>query len=75
LKEYVPHITVFIVEIGSDGFKWGYSAELKKHIYLSKDNHLCLKQENLAPCFLMRTEVVLERIHSTNQSLEDGRGS
>jgi hypothetical protein len=40
-KEYNLQIIVFKLEKGSFSSKWGYSAELKKLMYLSKGNHLC----------------------------------
>jgi hypothetical protein len=32
-----------------------------KHMYLSKENHLCYKQEHLAHCSPVRIELVFER--------------
>jgi hypothetical protein len=46
--------------------KQAYLAKLKKHIYLSKGNHLCLKQKHLAHCFSAKLELVFERKTSCN---------
>jgi hypothetical protein len=40
-KQYFQNIVAFKVEKGSFYSKWAYSAQLKKHMYLSKDNNLC----------------------------------
>jgi hypothetical protein len=56
----------FKVEIGSVSSKQAYSAELKKHMYLSKENHLCLKVQQQAHRFPVRTELVFERSTSCN---------
>jgi hypothetical protein len=40
-KEYLRQIIIFKVEKGSFCSKKAYSAELKKHMYLSKENQLC----------------------------------
>jgi hypothetical protein len=40
-KEYNLQIMVFKVEIGSFCPKYAYSANLKKHMYLLRENHLC----------------------------------
>jgi hypothetical protein len=37
-------------------FQMAYSAQLKKHMYLWKENHLIEKQEYQAPCFLLGIE-------------------
>jgi hypothetical protein len=52
---------LFKVEIGSVCSKLGYSAELKKHMYISKENHFCQKEEYLTHCFPVGIEVVFER--------------
>jgi hypothetical protein len=50
-KEYFLQITIFKVPVVSVSSKYSYSAELKKHMNHSKENHLCYKQEHLADCF------------------------
>jgi hypothetical protein len=42
-------------------FQISLSAELTKHIYLSKETHLLEYQEHLAHCFPVRIELVFER--------------
>jgi hypothetical protein len=48
------------------------SAKLKKHMYLSKENHLWSKQEHVAHCLAVRTELVFERNASSNHSFYIG---
>jgi hypothetical protein len=40
-KEYFLQLRCFKVMIGSYCSKYAYSSELKKHMHLSKENHLC----------------------------------
>jgi hypothetical protein len=56
---------------GSFCCKWAYSAKLKKHMYLSPEYHLCLKQEHLAPCFPVRAEFVVESNTSCKLYFQD----
>jgi hypothetical protein len=60
-KEYCLKITVLKVEIGSVCSKEECSAELKKHMYPSKENHLCWKLQHVAHCFSVRTALLFER--------------
>jgi hypothetical protein len=60
-KEYCLPIRVFKVEKHSIWSKWAYSANLKKHMYLSKEKHLSYKQEHLACSLHVRIELVFER--------------
>jgi hypothetical protein len=69
LKRILPKIIVFKVEIGSFYSKQAYSAEVKKHIDLSKENHLCLKLQHLANWFPVRTELVFERNNSCKSEI------
>jgi hypothetical protein len=40
-KEYFLEVMLFKVEYASFCSKYAYLAELKKHMYLSNENHLC----------------------------------
>jgi hypothetical protein len=40
-KEYFLQIRVFQVEEGLCSSKYAYSAELKKHMYISREKQLC----------------------------------
>jgi hypothetical protein len=42
-------------------FQTGNSAELKKHMYLSLEKHLCQMLQILAHCFHVRIDLVFER--------------
>jgi hypothetical protein len=48
------------VEIGSLFSKKAYSAELKKYIYLSKQNNIGEKLQHLEPCCPVSIELVFE---------------
>jgi hypothetical protein len=52
------------VEIGSDGSKWVYSAELKKQMYHSKEKHLFSNIQHQEHDFPVRIEFVFERNNS-----------
>jgi hypothetical protein len=65
-KKYFLQILVFIVEIGCVCSRKAYYAELKKHMYLYKGNHLCQMLHHVAHCFTMRTELNCERNTSCN---------
>jgi hypothetical protein len=54
-KEYFLKIIVLKVEIGSVCSKEECSAELKKDMYPSKENHLGQKLQHAAHCFSVRT--------------------
>jgi hypothetical protein len=54
-------IIILKVEKGSFYSKKAYSAELKKHLYLSEENHLFKKLQHQAHCFPVRTELVFDR--------------
>jgi hypothetical protein len=45
---------------------------LKKHMYLSKENHLCLKQEYLTHSFPVRIDLVFEGNSSCKHRFQDG---
>jgi hypothetical protein len=55
-----------MVEIGSLCSKLAYSAELKKHMYLFKENCLWQKHEHVAYWLPVRIEVVCEKNTSCN---------
>jgi hypothetical protein len=46
------------VEIDSHFSKKAYSGELKRHMYVLEEYHLCKKQEHLGHCFPVRVELV-----------------
>jgi hypothetical protein len=69
-KEYFLQLWCFKVDIGSVCYKLAYSAKLKKHKNLSKENHVCQKQEHLAHCFPVSIEVVFERNTLANHSFQ-----
>jgi hypothetical protein len=54
--------------LGSLCSKYTFSAELKKHMFLSKDSHLGYKQEHVEQWCPERSEVVLERNASCKSS-------
>jgi hypothetical protein len=54
-------IIVLKLEIGSVCSKSACSVKLRKHMYLSKENHLCQTQEHLVHFFPVRVELVFER--------------
>jgi hypothetical protein len=40
MKYFLP-VGSFKVEVGSFDYKWAYSGEIVKHMYLSRENHVC----------------------------------
>jgi hypothetical protein len=73
-KQHFLHLRCFKVEIGSVSSKLAYSAELKKHMFHSKDNHLFKKQEHVEHCFLVRTELVLRVLLLAIQAFKVEKG-
>jgi hypothetical protein len=49
-----------------------YSAELKKHMHLSKENHVCYTVEHIAHCVPVRIELVLKGILPAQQGFQWG---
>jgi hypothetical protein len=70
-KELILWHKCFKMEIGSICSKKVYSAELKKHMYLSKENHLCYMLQHLVHCFPVSVQSVFERNTSCNLGLQD----
>jgi hypothetical protein len=62
----------FKVEIGCVCSKPAYSAELKKHMYLSLENHLHLKLQHLAHYLPVRIELFFERNTSVMWVFQSG---
>jgi hypothetical protein len=56
LKEYFLQLRSFKVDIGDVCSTYDYSAEFKKDMYLSKENHLCYKLQHVVHCFSVRNE-------------------
>jgi hypothetical protein len=54
------------VDIGSFCSIEDYVAEVKKHMYHTKENHFGYKLQHLAPCFPVNIELILERSTSCN---------
>jgi hypothetical protein len=54
------------VDIGCLCSKYPYSVELKKYMYLSKENILNKKQQHVAPCFPVKIDLVSESNTSCN---------
>jgi hypothetical protein len=50
------------VEIGSLSSKEAYSADFKKHMYHSKENHLCYQLQHLEHRFPVKIELVFKGI-------------
>jgi hypothetical protein len=72
LEEYFLQLRGFKVEIACVGQKEAYSSQLKKHMYVSKENHLCYKQEHQAHCFTFRIELVFQEMHPTTWLFQSG---
>jgi hypothetical protein len=63
------------VEIGCVCSKWAYKLELKKHIYLSKENHLCEMLQHVTHFFTLRNQLGCKRHTSCNLGVSRGRYS
>jgi hypothetical protein len=68
-KEYFLQLRCLKLEIGTVYLKYGYSAELKKHMYFSKENHLYSKVQHLAHCFPVKINIGPEMNTSCNFSV------
>jgi hypothetical protein len=72
LKGIIPGKQNF-VGIGTFFFsKFPYSTKLMKHMYLSKDNHLCYKPQHLAHGFPVRIAFILKGILPAKQNFVGG---
>jgi hypothetical protein len=60
------------VNLGSVCSKKDYSAGLKNHVNLSKENIQCSKLQHLTHCLIVRIEMFLKIILSANQHFLDG---
>ena len=59
-KGYFLQLRWFKVEIGAHFCTLAYSAELKKHMYVSRQNNICEKLKHLEPCCPVRIVLVFE---------------
>jgi hypothetical protein len=59
--QHFIQLRYFKMEIVSLCYKYALSAELKKHMCLSKENNLCYKLQHLAHCFSVIIELVFEQ--------------
>jgi hypothetical protein len=71
-KEYFLPISVFKVEKCSFCSNYTYLAELKKHMYLSKEDHLCHKPEHFTHGFCVWIELDFKGILSAHQCFQGG---
>jgi hypothetical protein len=60
------------VEVGCLCSKYAYSAEWKKHMYLSKENHLHYKLQHQGQCFPVKIELVFKGILPATLIFLDG---
>ena len=60
------------METGSLFSKQDYSTELKKYVYLLKENHLCYKQEQLGHCFPVELSLFLKGILPASKDFQCG---
>jgi hypothetical protein len=74
-KQHFLQLRYFKVEIGSVSSKLACSAELKKHMFHLKDNHLCKKQKHVEQCFPVRTELGLRVLLPEIQAFKMEKGS
>jgi hypothetical protein len=52
-----------------------FLATWKKHLDLSKESHVCYKEEHPANSFPVKTELVFERMLPSNQKCQGGEAS
>jgi hypothetical protein len=71
--KYFLQLRCFKVEFVSVSSKCAYSDWVMKHMYLSKENHVCKNLDHLAHCLPVRIQLVIERDTSCNLGVSSQR--